>query len=84
MITTATVPTNSNVVSYLTQGKTYEIIELREKVLRASDSQLKNGAITSSDYLAELTQLFDAKSAQKVHEIQLHLAQLNYQIIKGN
>ena len=30
MITTATVPTNSNVVSYLTQGKTYEIIELRE------------------------------------------------------
>lgn len=61
-----------------------EIIELREKVLRASDSQLKNGAITSSDYLTELTQLFDAKSAQKVHEIQLHLAQLNYQIIKGN
>lgn len=61
-----------------------EIIELREKVLRASDSQLKNGAITSSDYLIELTQLFDAKSAQKVHEIQLHLVQLNYQIIKGN
>lgn len=61
-----------------------EIIELREKVLRASNSQLKNGAITSSDYLTELTQLFDAKSAQKMHEIQLHLAQLNYQIIKGN
>jgi outer membrane protein TolC len=61
-----------------------EIIQLREKVLKASDSQLKNGAITSSDYLTELTQLFDVKSAQKMHEIQLHLAQLNYQIIKGN
>ena len=61
-----------------------EIIKLREKVLSASDSQLKNGAITSSDYLTELTQLFDAKSAQKMHEIQLQLAQLNYKIIKGN
>ena len=61
-----------------------EIIQLREKVLSASDSQLKNGAITSSDYLTELTQLFDAKSAQKMHEIQLQLAQLNYKIIKGN
>ncbi|MFT7251368.1 MAG: outer membrane protein TolC, partial [Flavobacterium sp.] len=47
------------------------------------DSQLKNGVITTADYLVELTQLYDAKTNQKVHQTQLELAKVNYQIIKG-
>jgi hypothetical protein len=39
--------------------------------------------ITSSDYLVELTNLYEAKINQKVHEIQLDLAKANYQVVKG-
>ena len=61
-----------------------EIIALREAVVQSSDAQLRNGVITSSEYLVELTNLFEAKINQKVHEIQLALAKANYQITKGN
>lgn len=60
-----------------------QIIQLREKVVQSSDSQLRNGVITSSDYVTELNHLFDAKTNQKVHETQLELAKINYQTIKG-
>ena len=60
-----------------------QIIQLREKVVQTSDSQLRNGVITSSDYITELNQLFDAKTNQKVHQTQLELAKINYQTIKG-
>jgi len=60
-----------------------QIIQLREKVLQSYDSQLRNGVITSSDYVTELNNLFDAKTNQKVHETQLQLAKINYQTIKG-
>jgi outer membrane protein TolC len=61
-----------------------EIIALREYVVKSSDAQLRNGVITSSDYLVELTNLYEAKTNQKLHEIQLLLAKANYQVIKGN
>ena len=60
-----------------------QIIHLREKVVQSFDSQLQNGVITSSDYIAELNQLCDAKTNQKVHQTQLELAKINYQTIKG-
>jgi outer membrane protein TolC len=60
-----------------------EIISLREYVVNSSDSQLKNGVITASEYLVELTNLFEAKTNQKLHEIQLALAKANYQVLKG-
>ncbi len=60
-----------------------KIIQIREKVVQAFDSQLRNGVITSSDYILELNQLFDAKTNQKVHETQLELAKINYQTIRG-
>lgn len=60
-----------------------QIIQLREKVVQSSDSQLRNGVITSSDYITELNNLFDAKTTHKVHQIQLELAKVNYQTIKG-
>ncbi len=61
----------------------FQIILLREKVVQSSDSQLRNGVITSSDYLTELNQFFDAKTNQKIHQTQLELAKINYQTSKG-
>jgi len=61
-----------------------EIIGLREYVEKSSNAQLKNGVITTSEYLVEFTNLYEAKTNQKVHEIQLALAKANYKIVKGN
>ncbi len=63
--------------------KDSEIIELREKVLQATTSQLQNGAITSSEYITELNNLYEAKIDQQLHEVQLALAKANYKVIKG-
>ena len=60
-----------------------EIIQIREKIIKSSDVQLKNGVITSSEYLIELTNLFEAKNILKTHEVQLAAAKSNYEIIKG-
>lgn len=60
-----------------------EIIQLREKVVQSAASQMNNGVITSSDYLNEVTHLFESKITEKTHHIQLLLANANYQIISG-
>jgi len=60
-----------------------QIIALRGDVVKSSDAQLKNGVITSSEYLVEFTNLYEAKLNQKIHEIQLDLAKANYQVSKG-
>jgi hypothetical protein len=61
-----------------------EIISLREYVVKSADAQLRNGVITSSEYLVELTNLYESKTNQKLHEIQLLLAKTNYNVLKGN
>lgn len=61
-----------------------DIIELREKILKAADSQLKNGVITSSAYITELTNLYEAENNLNTHKIQLLLAKANYNITQGN
>ncbi|WP_432670655.1 TolC family protein [Flavobacterium sp. SM2513] len=60
-----------------------EIIALRENILKVSESQLKNGVITTSEFIIELTNLFDAKTSEKIHQTQLELTKVNYQISKG-
>lgn len=60
------------------------IIELRKKILKASDSQLKNGIITSSAYMTEFTNLYEAENNLNTHKIQLLLAKANYNITQGN
>jgi outer membrane protein TolC len=59
------------------------IIDLRKEILKTSESQLKNGVITSSDYVEKLTDLYEAETNLKTHQIQLLLAQANYKVIKG-
>jgi len=61
-----------------------EITGLREYVEKSANAQLKNGVITTSEYLVEFTNLYEARTNQKLHEIQLALAKANYQIVKGN
>lgn len=61
-----------------------EIIALREYVEKSANAQLKNGVITTSEYLVEFTNLYEARTNQKLHEIQLALAKANYQVSKGN
>lgn len=60
-----------------------EIIELRQKIVKSSEAQMKNGVITTAEYLNEINQLFEAKNNQKAHNIQLQLTQANYKHIKG-
>ena len=61
-----------------------DIIKLRKDVLKAADSQLKNGVITASAYITELTNLFEDEINLKTHKIQLSLVKANYNITKGN
>jgi outer membrane protein TolC len=61
-----------------------EIIGLREYVEKSANAQLKNGVITTSEYLVEFTNLYESRTNQKLHEIQLALAKANYLVSKGN
>jgi outer membrane protein TolC len=60
-----------------------EIIELRKAVLKAADSQLKNGVITASAYVTELTNLYEDENRLMQHKIQLQLAKATYNVILG-
>ena len=60
-----------------------DIINLRKEVLKSADSQLKNGVITSSAYITELTNLYEDENTLLKHTIQLQLAKANYNTIQG-
>lgn len=61
-----------------------EIIQIHEKIVKSADAQMKNGVITSSEYLTEVIRLFEAKNNLAQHEVTLHLALANYQVSAGN
>jgi outer membrane protein TolC len=61
-----------------------EIIALRERVTSAKSSQLKNGVITSSEYIVELNAETQAKINKQVHEIQLIKSIEKLNILNGN
>ncbi|PXX31268.1 TolC family protein [Arenibacter sp. ARW7G5Y1] len=61
-----------------------EIIALREDILKTAESQLNNGVITASAYIIEFTNLYEAKSNLNLHETQLLLHQIQYEITKGS
>ena len=60
------------------------IIQLRKKVVKTVASQLKNGVVTASTYVTELSNLNEAEILQKTHQIQLQLAKANYKTLIGN
>ena len=61
-----------------------EIIDLREGIVETTKSQLTHGVITTSEFLTEFNNLYEAKIDQQLHEIDLELAKADYKVIKGN
>ena len=59
------------------------IIQLRKEVLKSAESQFRNGVITSSAYITELTNLYEDENTLSTHKMQLLLAKSNYRITKG-
>ncbi|AEM69255.1 outer membrane efflux protein [Allomuricauda ruestringensis DSM 13258] len=60
-----------------------QIIPRFEKMVMTAESQLKNGVITSSAYITEFTNLYEAKSNLALHKTQKLLNQIQYQITQG-
>jgi outer membrane protein TolC len=60
-----------------------QMIALRTEITKIKTAELDNGTITSTDYITELNQEEEAKLNQKLHELKLILAELNYLTIQG-
>ena len=63
--------------------KDEEIITLRTRITHTASSQLDNGVITSSDYIARLNEETLAKLALELHRIQLVKAKIAYLFTLG-
>jgi outer membrane protein TolC len=61
-----------------------DIIAIRERVTNAKASQLKNGVITSSEYIVEINAETQAKISKQVHVIQLIKSIEKLNTLKGN
>ena len=61
-----------------------EIAKLRQTITKESAAQLDNGAITTSDYIADLNAETQARIGVEITKIQLIKAQLDYLLILGN
>jgi len=61
-----------------------EIIALRERISRTKASQLKNGVITSSDFIRDFNSETMAKVKHSLHELQRLQAIVKYNTLKGN
>lgn len=59
------------------------IIPLREKMVKTAESQLRNGVITSSAFITEFTNLFEARNQLALHRTQLLMRQIQYQLTEG-
>ena len=61
-----------------------DIISLREKVVKISESQLENGTITATEYLTDLNNLLLSKVNLQSHKIQLIKTKVEYLTLKGS
>lgn len=61
-----------------------DIISLRESVKHTTKTQLENGTATTNDYLISVNAEDQARQNLILHEIQLLMAQYNYQTTSGN
>ncbi len=65
-------------------GRDDELIELRKKISGVAASQLNNGIITASQYLAELNSEKQAVIAAEARRISIARAEIDYIYITGN
>lgn len=61
-----------------------DIIALREKIIRTTLVQLKNGVITASDYLKQVNAAQQARQHQVLHQIQFLQTQYDRKFISGD
>ena len=61
-----------------------QIIALRTRIKNTSKAQHENGVLSTSDFLRELNAEDAAKQNLLLHQVQLMLAQYNYQTTSGN
>ena len=65
-------------------GQDAEIVALRARVRQAAAVQLDNGVLAARDYTTELTNENQALLNQKLHELQLMQAIIQYRTLTGN
>jgi len=58
-----------------------QMVALREEITRQSASQMTNGAITTSDYLADLNAEMTARINHEIHRIRLAKSHIDYQLL---
>ncbi|KAA3622310.1 MAG: TolC family protein [Flavobacterium sp.] len=61
-----------------------DLIKLQQEVVNSFESQLRNGVITTSQYIIELTKLYETENLFSQHKTQLELARANYNTLKGD
>ncbi|TPV33000.1 TolC family protein [Paucihalobacter ruber] len=61
-----------------------QLISLQKEVVNTYESQLTYGVITTSEYITELTKLYETENLYNQHNTQLQLAKANYKTIKGD
>ncbi|MEI7525748.1 MAG: TolC family protein [Mariniphaga sp.] len=61
-----------------------KLVTIKDQISKRSVSALKNGVITSADYIRDLNGALQAKANLETHKIQLTQTSVNYQTIKGN
>ncbi len=65
-------------------AKDIGIIELQDKVVRKSFSEMNNGVITATEYLTELNALTQAKIKKVLHELELSKTYISIYTTTGN
>lgn len=61
-----------------------QLISLQQEVVNTAESQLRNGIITTSEYITALTKLYETENLFNQHKTKLELAKANYNTLKGN
>ena len=61
-----------------------ELVNLYKSVADAYSVQLKNGTITSAEYITQLNKVQEAESNLELHKLQLQVAIMNYNNLLGN
>jgi outer membrane protein TolC len=64
-------------------SKDEQILSNRKEIIRAANSQLENGVITSTEYLTELNAENNAQLNLTLHKVQLALAVAQYNTLLG-
>ncbi len=61
-----------------------KLVVIKEQITNRSSSALKNGMITSADFIRDLNAALQAKANLETHKLQLNQTMINYKTIKGN